>query len=71
MRSAEWVPALIILAKRHAITYLCGIEFRPNDLALPRKARLSNDILPISKINRAAFIAQAISTCLEKGTFYE
>lgn len=41
---ADGAPACESQQKR----LCCSIEFRPNDLALPRTARLTDDILQIS-----------------------
>jgi hypothetical protein len=40
------------LAEQEHDDYLVHIEFRPNDLASPRTARLTDDLPKISKINR-------------------
>ncbi len=40
------------LADPPKMPYVPLIEFRPNDLALPRIARLTDDILPKSRMSR-------------------
>src|SRR5262245_49412456 len=45
--------------------YVLLIEFRPNDLALPRIARLTDDILPKSRMSR--LLARSLSPHVPTG----
>ena len=47
--------------------YVLLIEFRPNDLALPRIARLTDDILPKSRMSRLRQRAVYLHTYLKEG----
>jgi hypothetical protein len=46
--------------------YLCRIEFRPNDLALPRDPRWTNDLLQISKHRPGCAAAAYVNTHLKE-----
>lgn len=49
--------------------YLYRIEFRPNDLALPRNPRWTDDLLQISNIDRLRDCAAYLNTHLKEGSY--
>jgi hypothetical protein len=55
------------LAHPPKMPYVPSIEFRPNDLASPRIARLTDDILPKSRMSRLRSRAAYIHTYLQEG----